>query len=174
MVTPLSIESERLLLRPFHLDDHIPYSRLNSDPEVLRFINGGVALSPGESWRLMAMQVGHWQLRGFGPWAVELKANGTMIGHLGLWEPEGWPGVELCWRLERAYWGRGLATEGALAVMNYAFSKLGIDRLVSVIHPENQASIRVAEKIGMTPLHEWHTGGYDVVVYGRARDSIGL
>ncbi|MEN9577436.1 MAG: hypothetical protein RJA70_445, partial [Pseudomonadota bacterium] len=108
-------------------------------------------------------------LRGYGPWAVELKATGAMIGHLGLWAPEGWPGVELGWRLARTHWGQGLATEGALAVLNFAFSQLRLERLVSVIHPENRASIRVAEKMGMRVSHPWRTSGFDVLVYGRDR-----
>jgi RimJ/RimL family protein N-acetyltransferase len=151
------------------VNDHAAYAAINADPEVMRFINGGVPLGAGDSWKLIAMQLGHWQMRGYGPWAVEHKASSTMIGSLGFWFPEGWPGIEVGWRLHRAFWGLGLATEGAEAAVRYGFDALQFPALVSVIHPGNHASIRVAEKLGMRFDHLWRTSGQDVKVFACSR-----
>jgi RimJ/RimL family protein N-acetyltransferase len=119
-----------------------------ADPEVMRYIGEGRALDRAETWRAMALSLGHWALRGFGLFAVEEKATGALVGRIGLLFPEVWPSIELAWTLARARWGEGFATEGAAAVRDYAFRTLGLPRLISLIAPENAASIRVAERIG--------------------------
>jgi RimJ/RimL family protein N-acetyltransferase len=92
--------------------------------------------------------LGHWAIRGYGQFAVESKAGGAFLGRVGLYEPDPWPGTELAWALAREHWAKGLATESATAVRDWAFGTLRLPRLVSVILAENRASIRVAEKIG--------------------------
>ncbi len=87
-------------------------------------------------------------------------------GRIGLWNPEGWPGLEVGWLLDRAYWGRGLATEGARAALNYAFTTLRADHVISVIHPENTRSIRVAERIGERFEREYDLEGSHTLIYG--------
>ena len=99
-------------------------------------------------WRHMAFLLGHWQLRRYGMWVMEHKETGMFLGTVGFAEPEGWPGCELAWALARRWWGHGYATEGARAALAYAFTVLGKERVISLIHPENHASIRVAERIG--------------------------
>lgn len=81
-------------------------------------------------------------------WAVEDRATGAFVGKIGFAEPEGWPGFELAWTLARRWWGFGYATEGARAALAYAFGTLKKDRVISLIRPENLASIRVAERLG--------------------------
>lgn len=145
----LHLETERLTLRPFAGKDLDAYAAMCADPEVMRYMgSGGRPMSRAAVWRAMASYLGHWQLRGYGFWALEEKATGRMIGHAGLWRPEGWPGLEVGWLLERAVWGRGLATESGRAALAHAFRVLGADRVVSIIHPENARSIRVAERLG--------------------------
>ena len=73
----------------------------------------------------MALVLGHWQLRGFGLWAVEERATGMLAGRVGCWQPEGWPGLEIGWALRREFWGRGYATEAAQSVMADAFFRIG-------------------------------------------------
>lgn len=102
----------------------------------------------GEAWRHMAMHIGHWDLRGFGRWAVILKSSGECIGRVGLWFPEGWPGVELGWMITPAHQGRGYATEAAREGLNHGFDALQLDRIISLISVDNARSIRVAEKLG--------------------------
>ena len=98
----------------------------------------------------MAFQTGHWVLRGYGNWVVERKLHGVVIGRVGLWNPEGWFGVEVGWKLARHAWGQGYVMEAATAAITWAFDELDCDRLISVINPDNAASIRVAERLGMT------------------------
>jgi RimJ/RimL family protein N-acetyltransferase len=119
----------------------------------------------------MAMFVGHWQLRGFGMWAVEERASGSFVGRVGLHFPEGWPDRELAWTLARPYWGRGFALEAAQAVLAHAFGPLGWDRVISLIDPDNIRSIRLAERLGERLEQEVMLRGYRLYLYALDRDS---
>jgi RimJ/RimL family protein N-acetyltransferase len=116
----------------------------------MRYLGDGHPLTRAEAWRNMALVVGHWQLRGFGLWAVEERRTGVLIGRVGCWQPEGWPGLEVGWALRREFWGRGLATEAALVALDHAFNRLGRNRVISLIQPENGASVAVALRLGMS------------------------
>jgi RimJ/RimL family protein N-acetyltransferase len=119
----------------------------------------------------MALLMGHWQLVGAGMWAVERRGSGVFVGMIGFAEPEGWPGFELAWALARRWWGHGYATEGARAALAYAFMALEKDRVISLIHPENRASIRVAERIGETLQGRIDLLGHERLCYGLDRES---
>ncbi|NQZ08582.1 MAG: GNAT family N-acetyltransferase [Algicola sp.] len=142
-------ETERLILRQFEDRDLQEYAAMLSDSEVVQFLGNGKALTREEAWRSMAMNLGHWQLRGFGLWAVLEKASGRLVGRVGLFYPDGWPDIEIGWMLNRAFWGKGYAIECAQHAVDCAFNELGLKRVVSVIHPQNLASIKLAEKLGM-------------------------
>lgn len=114
MLVP-QIDTPRLILRGFCAADFDAYAEMCGDPEVMRYIGMGKPLSREDAWRNMSMIIGHWQLRGYGMWGVEERQSGEMIGRIGCWQPEGWPGFEIGWSLQRVDWGRGLATEGAKA-----------------------------------------------------------
>lgn len=141
------LSTDRLLLREWQPQDVDGYAALMADPEVARYI-GGVMDRP-ESWRSMAMHAGHWMLRGYGQWAVERVSDGEFLGRVGLFSPEGWLGLEIGWALARHAWGNGYATEAAISVMRWTWEVLDTRTLISVIHPENAASMRVAERLGM-------------------------
>lgn len=162
----IQLQTERLRLRPFQRDDLDDYARIIADPEVVRYIGNGQPLSREDAWRSMAMHLGHWQLRGYGMWAVELKETGRFIGRIGLFFPEGWPGLELGWLLDRTYWGQGLAAEGGRAALDFAFQELRAKHVISIIFPENRNSIRVAEKIGERFERQGTLKGTEVVIYG--------
>jgi RimJ/RimL family protein N-acetyltransferase len=165
----VTLETHRLLLRPFVETDLDAYARICADPEVMRYIGAGSTLSRAEAWRSMAFLLGHWQLRGYGMWAAEDKQSGAFLGRIGLHNPEGWPVLEIGWLIDRSRWGQGLATEGAIGVMQFAFERLNLAHLSSVIHALNRASIRVAEKLGMKWERAAQVNGVDVVIYGRDR-----
>jgi len=165
-----TLETERLLLRPFRLDDYDAYSEMCSDPEVMLYL-AGLPLTRAESWRHMAFILGHWQLRGYGMWAVEEKATGVFAGRLGFNDPEGWPAFELGWTLARRYWGRGYATEGARAALAHAFTVLGKDHVISLILPGNQRSISVAERLGERLEGRTQVMGKECLVYGIGREA---
>jgi RimJ/RimL family protein N-acetyltransferase len=144
-----TLTTERLLLRPFRDDDLDAYAEICADAEVMRYLGEARPLSRAEAWRQMAFFLGHWQLRGFGFWALEEKASGTLIGRAGLQNPEGWPGFEAGWTLGRPYWGHGYATEAAREMLRLGFDELGLHRIVGRLDARNTASARVLEKLGM-------------------------
>ena len=164
-----TLETERLVLRAFRESDTDAYAEMLADPEVMRFL--GNPMSRAEAWRIMAMVLGHWHLRGHGFWAVEEKSGGELVGRVGCWRPEGWPGLEVGWTLRRASWGRGYATEAARAAARYAFTALDQTRVLSLIAPDNVASIRVAERLGERPVGEWEIFGMKVIIYGVGREE---
>lgn len=169
-MTTVELETERLLLRIWREEDYEEYARICADEEVMRYL-GGKTLSRLEAWRHMAFLIGHWSLRGYGHWAVEEKASGELIGRLGFLNPEGWPGFEIGWTLGRAAWGKGYATEGARRALRYAFTELDREHIISLIHPQNEASIRVAQRLGerlegRTNLHDT-----ELLIYGMSRET---
>ncbi len=162
---PLELVTERLLLRQFRDDDLEAYAAIQADPVVARHVGDGAPADREASWRLMALFLGHWTLRGHGQYAVEERAGGSFVGRVGLWRPEGWPGLEIGWLIGRDRWGRGYATEAARTVAQAAFAELGVDRLISVIRPDNVASIRVARKIGAVHDTTIELHGHTVDIY---------
>ena len=142
----VTLETERLILRPFIEGDFEQYATIMADAQVAKYLGDGRPLARGDAWRQMAMVLGHWQLRGYGPWAVEARETGSLVGRVGFFNPDGWPGFELGWILGREYWGRGYATEAAARALPFAFHELGEDHVISLIRPDNFASIRVAER----------------------------
>jgi RimJ/RimL family protein N-acetyltransferase len=166
-------ETERLRLRSLRQSDYEDYAAMKADPEVLRYLvgSGGVPWDRGRSWRHMAFLVGHWHLVGAGMWAIEHKETGSFLGIVGFGAPEGWPGFELAWTLARRWWGHGYATEGAREALAYAFNDLKRDRVISMIDPENRASIRVAERIGERLLSRSSLLGREMLCYGLDRET---
>ncbi len=143
------LATERLTLRPFREADLDAYAAMCTDAEVMRFLNAtGAILSRADAWRQMSMYLGHWELRGYGTWAVEERGSGDFVGRVGLHFPEGWPDRELGWTIARKVWGRGYASEAARGAIAHAFGVLGWSHLVSLIHPDNHRSARVAERLG--------------------------
>jgi RimJ/RimL family protein N-acetyltransferase len=163
-----TLETERLLLRPFAESDLDAWAQIVADEETTEFI-GGVQ-SREDAWRQIAMYLGHWTLRGYGQWAVEVKRSGRCIGRAGPWYPEGWPELEIGWTLARDVWGEGYATEAGRAAMDWAFESLGLDRVASVVATENARSRAVAVRLGMSLDYETELfTGESVVVYAASR-----
>lgn len=147
-----SIETPRLLLRQWRPEDREPFYRINSDPKVMEHFSG--TLSRSESDQLVELAEAHFARHRFGPFAAELRETEQFIGFIGIsipaFDAPFMPAVEIGWRLEPAFWNRGLATEGARAVLRYAFDVLQLKEVVSFTVPDNFASRRVMEKLGMT------------------------
>jgi RimJ/RimL family protein N-acetyltransferase len=168
------LETARLRLRSFRKSDIDDYAVLNADPEVARYLVGGLPWDRDRTWRHLAFLLGHWQLRGSGMWAVEQRETGTFVGMVGFADPDGWAGFELAWKLVRRWWGNGYATEGAGAALAYAFTALNKDRVISLIHPENLASIRVAERLGESLQGRTEMMGQERLVYGIDKEDFAL
>lgn len=168
----IDLETARLHLRPLEpedLDDY--YARIFADPEVMRTLTGQPIPRDGWDERVQKHFGEHWERHGFGPWIVVHKEDQQVIGHCGLrfWPDS--PEVEVFYSLARAYWGRGLATEGARASLRFGFEHLGLDYIMAGARVENVASRRVLEKIGMTYERPFTFMGFDVVRYGIARQD---
>lgn len=164
------LETERLWLRWLREDDFEDLCRMSADMEVMRFL-GGKLLTPLEVWQRLAGAIGHWQLRGYGPWAVEEKSSGKFIGRIGFMNPATWPGFELGWTLARDSWGKGYATEGAQSALKYAFTEMDRDHVISCIAPKNAASIKVAERLGEKVEGQTELMGNHVLIYGIDREE---
>ena len=144
---PEKVETERLILRVFKESDWVDLHKLYSDPDCTQYTIQRT-LTEGESWRAMATMIGHWQIRGYGPYAVEDKSSGKVMGPVGLWYPNDWPEPEIKWALSREFWGRGYASEAARAVKRIAANNMPETSLISLIFAENKASIKLAEALG--------------------------
>lgn len=147
----MQIKTERLTLRPWQPKDSEPFAALNQDSAVAEFFPK--ILSKKESDELITKIKNEYAEHGFGLMAVELNSNHKFIGFIGLsipsFQSNFTPCVEIGWRIAKKYWGQGLATEGAKAVLNYAFQELKLEEVVSFTAKNNIRSIRVMEKIGM-------------------------
>lgn len=168
------IRTPRLLLRHWRADDEAALAAINADAEVTRYLNR--ATGPAANAELYARIVAHWREHGFGFFALEATAaetdlRGRMIGFAGVAHPTFLPELarrpELGWRLARDAWGRGLATEAATAARDHAFEELRLPELISIIHPENERSRRLAQRLGMEVERTVHnpTLGRDVEVW---------
>ncbi len=171
----VEVETERLLLRGWRDEDLEPYARICADPEVVRYMGRGAMMGRGQTAESVERYVRHWERYGYGLWAVEDKASGAFIGRIGLMYHDDWPEgehkTEVGWLLDRAVWGRGFASEGALASLYYGFGDLGLERIISIAVPENQASRRVMEKAGLTQRGETRWKDLDVVWYAIDRGN---
>jgi RimJ/RimL family protein N-acetyltransferase len=148
----MTLQTERLILRRWREADREPFARMNQDPTVMEHFPA--VLSREESDAFVDRIEAHFVERGFGLWAVEVRDSGAFIGYIGLavprFEAAFTPCVEIGWRIAAEYWGRGLATEGARAVVRFAFEELKLREIVSFTVPANLRSRRVMEKLGMT------------------------
>jgi RimJ/RimL family protein N-acetyltransferase len=141
-----TLETDRLILRPTAAHDLDGFAELLGDEQASRYIGGRQARSG--AWRQLCTMAGSWTLNGFGMFSVIEKAGGRCVGRLGPWAPEGWPGTEVGWGLVPSAWGKGYATEGAAAAIDWAFDTLGWTEVIHVIDPANLRSVRVAERLG--------------------------
>ena len=145
----LEIETARLIIRPFKLNDIEAAYKMNLDAEVSKFTGDGGIVSKKEIERRIVEDVlGDYNKYGFGRFAVELKGENKFIGFTGLKYLPDLDEVDLGYRFMKKYWGKGLATESAKACIKFGFEDLELDKIIALVLPENIASIRVLEKSG--------------------------
>lgn len=166
---PVTLETPRLRLRQFRESDWEPYAAMCADPDVMRYLGTGVTLSRDDAWRSIASILGHWQLRGYGMFAIEVRETGELAGRAGFLDPPGWPGFELGWVLGKPHWGHGYAIEAAREALRYAYESLRRDRVISLIRSANQRSINVAERLGSKLAGEVELLGSKALVYENRR-----
>ena len=168
-----TLEPDRLILRPPVLEtDFEPWCAFMADEETARHI-GGVQ-PPELVWRSICTIAGAWALTGCAMFSVVEKSTGRWIGRLGPWSPHGWPGTEVGWGIAREFQGRGYATEGAAAAMDFAFDTLGWDEAIHTIDPANTGSQAVARRLGSTILRQAEMPppmSITLDVWGQSRDQ---
>lgn len=149
---PVELRTERLLLRPWRLDDREPFAALNADPEVMEHFPA--PLTREQSDAMVDRIDAHIAREGWGLWALEVAASGEFIGFTGLsvprFEAHFTPAVEVGWRLARGAWGRGYASEAARRSLEFAFDSLRLSEVVSFTTRSNTRSQAVMRRIGMT------------------------
>jgi RimJ/RimL family protein N-acetyltransferase len=147
------LRADRVLLRGWREGDLEPFAALNADPCVMQYYPAPLARAQSDGF-LRDRVVPQFAKRGFGLWAVEVPGVAPFIGYVGLlehtFEARFTPCFEIGWRLDRAYWGRGYATEAARAAVAFGFGDGGLDEIVSFTVPGNRRSIAVMERLGMT------------------------
>jgi [ribosomal protein S5]-alanine N-acetyltransferase len=154
-------ETDRLILRHLHIFDAQAMDRVFGDPKVMLFGPGIQTQSWVRDWLRGCLE--NYQKLGFGPWAVVEKSSSTVIGYAGLFhfpDIDGQTEIEVGYRLKHSHWGQGFATEAVMTILKYAFHVLCLPRLIALIDPQNRASIRVAEKVGMHFEKEVMLEGY--------------
>lgn len=142
-----TLESERLVLRAIREDDFDAMAAFYADPVSKHY---GGPCDRDEAWRKFAAYAGHWLLRGYGPWGIEIRQSGEFVGLTGLWFPEGWIEPEITWALVPGHHGNGYATEAAGRALRSAYEDFDWRTAVSVISVENPASSAVARRLGAT------------------------
>ena len=162
LVTAPVLETGNLILRgPFASDAEPVIEFLMDRPRSDGF---GGSDTRADAWRWFSTNLGHWLLRGYGYFTIQMKDSGTPAGMCGIWNPAGWPAPEIGWVVFAGFEGRGIAYEAALRVRRYAYEDLGLTTLTSNIVPGNDRSARLAERLGA-----WHERNYTNVTMGEER-----
>ncbi len=156
------LETDRLILREPRESDFDTVAEFAASPRTSYI--GGPADRFG-AWQGLLAQLGHWALRGYGLWMIELKDTGETVGRTGVIRHDGWPEPELGWIIFEGQEGKGYAKEAAEAARLYAATEWGFDRLISQIHPENGRSISLALRLGAHPEQESTLLGEPCVIY---------
>jgi RimJ/RimL family protein N-acetyltransferase len=173
MVQIPTLETTRLILRPFRESDRAALADIHGRAEVARFVLGNVPQPRlAQAFEYIALALGHWSLRGAGKWAVEERASGRMIGRCGYNDmPDEWPGLELGWTFHSDVWGRGYATEAASAALNWGFAERRAGRIIHLIDPENTSSQKVAKRLGAVEGGMWEGRGFKLAIWGQTRET---
>lgn len=167
------LETLRLWLAPWSPADLSSARPIFTDPDVMRYINGGRPRADGEILEFISRQQTCFRSRGFCLWNLRLKPNSRVIGFCGLQplELDGVSEVEIGWCLARDQWGRGLATEAATLALRDAVGRAHLARVIAIAMPENRPSLHIMEKLGMTYERASRKDGFAIVVYSRQFDD---
>ncbi len=167
---PPIVETERFTLRGFVSEDIDRLAEILSDPLVMRYMPGDEPWPREGAERELSGILEHWGRHGYGRWAVVDREDGRMIGWCGLGFLPEIGETEVAYLLDKDYWNRGYATEAARISLGYGFEEAGLDRIIALAFPENAASRRVMEKIGMACKDMIHIWKLDLVIYSITRD----
>lgn len=142
-----TLQTERLILRAPEARDLDPYAEFLASQSADMI---GGPFDRADAWLKLCAMIGHWSLRGYGRWALEVKGHSISIGTVGLYFPEGWPEPEIAWSVFSAGEGKGYAFEAAQAARDYAYNILGWPSVISLVDDSNTRSVALAERMGAT------------------------
>jgi RimJ/RimL family protein N-acetyltransferase len=168
-----TLETERLVLRPIAPQDLAPWMAFAADETAMRYLGGAQPRSV--AWRGCMSMAGAWRMVGFSMFSIVDKASGRWAGRVGPWMPADWPGTEVGWGLAPEFWGRGYATEGATAAIDWVFDALGWTEVIHCIDPQNAPSQNVARRLGSSLLRRQRLPApyqdLEVDVWGQSREA---
>jgi ribosomal-protein-alanine N-acetyltransferase len=165
------IETPRLLLRQFTPDDSDDLYGIYSNPELFKYMSNEKPLLWEQTRAVIDTFTQDWKHHNFGVWAVIYKKNQRLIGHCGLKFLENTTQIQVGYLLLKSYWGKGLGTEAAKAALKYGFEEVRLPKIVAIAKPENIASRRVMEKVGMKYEKDAYYYDNDVVYYSISRQA---
>jgi ribosomal-protein-alanine N-acetyltransferase len=142
-----TLRTPRMVLRAFSAADFEPFAAMEARPAVQQYRNGKPR-DPAQTWTTMQLHLGQWPLRGYGAFALEDARDTTFLGFSGILHPADWPEPEIAYSIDQPFWGKGLATEAAAAVRDWAFSRGNFSQLASFIQSGNDRSKAVAARLG--------------------------
>lgn len=162
----------RLMLRPYFLEDLNPLVKIQAEDDLLRYFPRTTPPPRDTVARDINFQIEHWTRFGYGRWVIGLPPDGRLVGWCGLQYLPDTDEIEIGYLLAKPFWGQGLTTEAAVAAQRWGFEHLDLQELVAIIHPENRASIRVAEKLGMTQTQRTTYFGMECYRYSIFRKEL--
>ena len=164
-----TITTSRLILRAFTKEDVDPLHHILGEKDILRYFPSPSPPSRDKVEKLISARLKHWEEHGFGWWGVEPRSKKQLIGWSGLLFLPETEEIEVGYLLDKAFWGKGLATEAAQVCLQYGFEKVEAESIIAIVHPENVASQRVIEKLGMSFVDQAHYFGMDCYRYSIKR-----
>jgi RimJ/RimL family protein N-acetyltransferase len=173
-VTIPTLATDRIVLRALREDDVPALAKLHADAEVVRYLGSGQPEpSLGKAWDYVVLHTGHWAMKGCGKWALVDAKTDELFGRVGYIDSSyDWPGLELGWTIARERWGKGYAREAASLALDWGFTNLPRGEIISVIHPDNERSIQLAERLGERLARTWTApSGVALHVYAITRDQ---
>jgi len=150
MKQTITVQTERLLLRQPQAEDFDTYAVFFRDAEASHFYNG--PLSEDGAWRVLASDLGHWEMRGYGRWSIVDRNSGVMVGSCGLWWPGGYPRSELTWWILPSARRKGFALEASRAAIRFGYDTLAWDLVETHMNDENEAARGLVQKLGGKPI----------------------
>lgn len=154
-LVPEQLETERLILRVLREPDWRPLHEYYSDPECVKYTTGK-PFTEYESWQKVASLIGHWHLRQYGPYVIEDKKTGVVMGFAGPYFPPFWPDPEIQWSLIKRFWRKGYASEAVVAIKKMLSENLPELPFISMVHPSNADSIQLAQKLNARFENEFY------------------
>ncbi len=163
-----TLETERFIMRPPSVEAFPHYEEFYTDADASRFYDGPMTVS--EAWAALAMDIGYWQLQGFGVWVIEQKSDGRLLGGCGFWQDKGWP-RELTWWLLPEARGKGNASEASRAAISHGYAVFGWDNIETYMDDDNEAARALVLRLGgVEDRRETFVDGEDRTIYRLPQD----